>query len=259
MGEIATRYAPRMPRIASPDVQQLSESSSEITLRSSAGGRPIPITFLPGDNAVDDNTAADIAWSEYNHAWAGIVVFLMGCLALMSRSKRFSWARMWPLLFLGLALFLFLRADPENWPLGPNGFWKSFGVADVLQHRLAIIMIIVFAILEWRVQTGRVQSQYAKLVFPAVCALGGAVLLTHSHGLTNLKEQLLIEISHTPVAILGVVAGWSRWLEVRLPSSNPAGRRLAWVWPVCFILIGLILMDYHEADIVRSTIHASLR
>ena len=26
--------------------------------------------------------------------------------------------------------FLFLRSDPENWPLGPNGFWESFAVVD---------------------------------------------------------------------------------------------------------------------------------
>ena len=94
------------------------------------------------------------------------------------------------------------------------------------------------------------QSQFAALVFPAVCALGGVTLLTHTHPLNNVKEQLLIELSHTPLAIFAVIAGWSRWLELRLPESIRRRKYLAWVWPVCFIMIGLILIDYHETSIV---------
>jgi len=58
---------------------------------------------------------------------------------------------------------------------------------------------------------------------------------------------LLAELSHTPLAIFAVIAGSSRWLELRLPSQEGARKYLAWVWPACFIVIGLILMDYHEA------------
>jgi len=32
-----------------------------------------------------------------------------------------------------------------------------------------------------------------------------------------------------------------------LPEENRAKKYLAWVWPVCFIMVGLILMDYHES------------
>jgi putative copper resistance protein D len=223
--EIAKRYAPRMPRLSSPDVSQLADSTTELARR------------------------ADLAWSEYNHNSAGIFVLLIGLLALLSRSKYFAWARMWPLVFLGLAVFLFFRSDPENWPLGPNSFWKSFMASDVLQHRVAVILVIMFAIFQWRVETNRVQSQPAALVFPAVCALGGVILLTHTHPQGNVKEGLLIELSHTPLAIFAVVAGWSRWLELRLPEPIRTRKWLAWVWPVCFIIIGLILMGYHEADI----------
>jgi copper resistance protein D len=150
-------------------------------------------------------------------------------------------------MFLGLAVFLFLRADPENWPLGPNGFWASFREADVLQHRAAVLLIIVFALFQWAVETNRVKSHAAALVFPGVCAVGGIVLLTHMHAVTNIKQEMLIELSHTPLAIFGVVAGWARWLELRLPQENATRKYLAWVWPVCFIFVGLILMDYHEA------------
>ncbi len=245
--EIAERFAPRWPRFSSPEVTQISPSTEELVKKAQAAGRRMPSSFVPGDTGFGTNTPADIAWSEYNHNCAGAVVFLMGILALLSRSRYFSWAKIWPLSFLLLAVFLFFRADPENWPLGPNGFWESFAQTDVLQHRLAVILIIVFAVFQYRVETGRVKSMAAALVFPAVCALGGVVLLTHTHAVTNVKEELLAELSHTPLAIFGIMAGWSRWLELRLPAENRTRKYLAWVWPVCFIIVGLILMNYHES------------
>jgi putative copper resistance protein D len=247
--EIASRYAPRMPRFSSPDITQIAGSSNEIRRRAAAEGRKLPSAFVPGTAGLGVDTPADIAWSEYNHNWAGIFVLVTGLLALLSRSKYFAWAKMWPLTFIGLAVFLFLRSDPENWPLGPNGFWESFAVTDVLQHRLAVVLIIMFAAFQWRVETKRVRSQMSALVFPGVCALGGVILLTHTHALSNVKQEVLVEMSHIPLAIFAVIAGWSRWLELRLPESIGARKYLAWVWPVCFILIGIILMGYHEADV----------
>jgi copper resistance protein D len=245
--EITERFAPRMPRFSSPQISQISKSTEQMAKEAAAEGKQLPTSFIPGDQGFNSDTPADIAWSEYNHNCAGLVVFLMGILALLSRSRYFAWARIWPLTFLLLAVFLFFRADPENWPMGPNGFWESFAQADVLQHRIAVLLIIVFAIFQYRVETGRVKSMAAALVFPAVCALGGVVLLTHTHSVTNIKEELLAEMTHTPLAVVGIMAGWSRWLELRLPAENPKRKYLAWVWPVCFILVGLILMDYHES------------
>ena len=246
--EIARRFAPRMPRFESPDLKDLSVPTEQIYKQAKASGQTLPPAYVPGQTQWNPSTPGDIAWSEYNHNWAGLIVMLMGILALLSRSRYFAWAKIWPLMFLGLAVFLFLRADPENWPLGPNGFWQSFGVVDVLQHRLAVILIIVFAIFQYRVETNKVKSMAATLVFPMVCAIGGVVLLTHTHALSNVKEEMLVELSHTPLAIFGIVAGWSRWLELRLPEENSSRKYLKWIWPVCFIIVGLILMDYHEAD-----------
>jgi len=245
--EIAVRYAPRMPRLTSPPLGDLSPAGKELERQAKLAGVKVPAAFMPGENFAQPDTPGDIAWSEYNHSWAGMIVFFMGLLALLSRNKYFSWAKIWPLMFLGLAVFLFLRADPENWPLGPNGFWESFGQADVLQHRAAVLLIIIFALFQWAVETNRVKSHAAALVFPGVCAIGGIVLLTHMHAVTNIKQEMLIELSHTPLAIFGVIAGWARWLELRLPQENNTRKYLGWVWPVCFIFVGLILMDYHEA------------
>jgi len=244
--EIVERFAPRMPRLSSPGVKEISPTMDVLLKRAAAEGKAVPSTFVPGRTGFNTNTPADKAWSEYNHNCAGLVVFLMGILALLSRSRYFSWAKIWPLAFLLLALFLFFRADPESWPMGTNGFWESLAVADVLQHRAAVVLIVVFAIFQYRVETQRVKSAAAALVFPGVCAIGGLVLLTHTHALVNVKDELLVELSHTPLAVLGILAGWSRWLELRLPQENATRKYLAWVWPACFILVGLILMDYHE-------------
>ena len=244
--EIAVRYAPRAPQLTSPPLADLSPSGKEMRREAVAAGIKVPAAFLPGQAFWHPDTPGDIAWSEYNHNWAGLIVLAMGLLALLSRNRNFAWAKIWPLMFLGLAVFLFLRADPENWPLGPNGFWESFREADVLQHRAAVLLIIVFAIFQWAVETNRVKSHAAALVFPAVCAIGGVVLLTHMHAVTNIKQEMLIELSHTPLAIFGILAGWSRWLELRLPAENNVRKYLAWAWPVCFIFVGLILLDYHE-------------
>jgi putative copper resistance protein D len=245
--EIAVRYAPRKPQLTSPPLADLSEAGKETVRKFKAAGVKVPAAFMPGVAFPHPDTPGDIAWSEYNHNWAGLIVLAMGILALLSRNRYFAWAKIWPLMFLGLAVFLFLRADPENWPLGPNGFWESFGEADVLQHRAAVLLIIIFAIFQWAVETDRVKSHAAALVFPGVCAIGGVVLLTHMHSVTNIKQEMLIELSHTPLAILGIIAGWSRWLELRLPADNHMRKYLAWVWPVAFVLVGFVLLDYHEA------------
>jgi putative copper resistance protein D len=245
--EIAGRFTPRAPRFSSPPLGELSEPTKQMYKNAEAAGHSLPPAYMPGQAAWHPDKPSDIAWSEYNHNWAGLIVLLMGILALLSRSRYFSWAKIWPLMFLGLAVFLFLRADPENWPLGPNGFWESFGEADVLQHRAAVILIILFAIFQYRVEMKWMKSMTAALVFPGVCVLGGVVLLTHTHALGNIKEEMLTELSHTSLALFGIVAGWSRWLELRLPEENDIRRYLAWIWPVCFIFVGLILLNYRES------------
>ncbi len=188
--------------------------------------------------------AADIAWSEYNHNWAGIFVALAGLLALAERAGLRP-ARHWPLMLLGLGGFILIRADPEAWPLGAEGFWESLRDVEVLQHRLGGLLAVGFAVFEWRVRAGGLARTRAAYVFPAVCAIGGALLIAHTHAISDVKEALLIEISHTPLALAGIVAGCSRWLELRL---DPPGNRVAgWIWPVALIIVGLSLLGYREA------------
>lgn len=244
--EVFARMTPRPPRLSSPAMKDLPEDVYAAQKIAFEVGSLSTESFVPGQSGTRPNTPAEKAWSEYNHHWAGIIVLSVGLLALLAQAGKISWARNWPLLFLGLSVFLFLRSDPEVWPLGPNGFWVTFADPEVLLHRIFAALVIALAVFEWRVQTGRVASSNVRLVFPVLVAVSGALLLTHSHSLGNIKEEVLAELSHIPLAILAVVAGWSRWLELRLPAENHTRAWLARLWPVCITLIGVLLLNYRE-------------
>jgi len=225
VAEVAGRFVPAPPRLTSPPVAELIARAEPLMA---------PVTR---------REPIERAWSEYNHHWAGFFVLTMGLLAALERLGVRA-ARHWPLVFLGLATFLFLRNDPRAWPLGPAGFWESFMLPDVLQHRAFVVLIVAFAVFEWMVRTERLPSRPWGHVFPLLCAVGGGLLLTHSHAMFNLKDEFLAEVTHTPLGILGAFAGWGRWLELRLPGS---GRGPGWLWTLCLIAVGLILVVYREA------------
>ena len=71
--EIAQRMAPRWPRMVTPALSELSPAKPLTASWNSA----TPDSSVPGQS-VQSNTAADIAWSEYNHHWAGLVVLATG-------------------------------------------------------------------------------------------------------------------------------------------------------------------------------------
>ena len=224
--EVAARFRPAMPRITSPPVAELLAAAAPI------------------DDTLARRQPEEYAWSEYNHHAAGFFVFLMGVLALLDRAGWVRWARHWPLLFLGLAAFLFVRNDPRAWPLGPAGFWESMVLPDVLQHRLVVVLVVALAVFEWMVRAGRLTRPGGRLVFPLLCAAGGGLLLTHSHAMFNLKSEFLTEVSHAPMGLFGVIMAWGRWLEVRLPRAD--ARIPGWIWAGAMTIIGLILLVYRE-------------
>ncbi len=244
--EIVERNTPHVPRLASPDHDSLALSELQAQLDAEAVRAKIapPPAVVPGSGELPARNAADIAWSEYNHHWAGLFVVAVGLMGLLQHAGLHA-ARHWPLLLLGLAGFLLVRSDPEVWPLGDVGFFESLRDVEVLQHRVFVLLIAAFALFEWGVRTGRLRRPGAALVFPLLTAAGGALLLTHSHAISNVKDQLLIEMSHTPLALAGIGAGWARWLELR--ADGPIRRMAGWAWPVCFLVVGAILLLYREA------------
>lgn len=240
---IVQRFKPVWPRLRSPNAAELSTKIPGQTISSGDPTRQT-VAYTSEGLPLSIRVMNDMKWSEYNHHWMGLIVLAMGILAFLARTGRAPWAEYWPLLMIGIAIFIFLRGDPECWPLGPRSFWATWATPEIFQHRAAAILCIAFAIFELRVRRNPSQGGVLPLIFPLICAVGAALLLTHSHGTSNVREETLAELSHTPMAVVGVMAGWSRWLELRLPSED---RRItAWVWPVCFIIIGAALLNYRE-------------
>ncbi len=232
--EIYARLRPESPRLTSPPITALAPPSSiAVAVQES------PFIATVGSDTNDKE------WSEYNHHWAGLIVLIAGLLALISRHRTMRWARFWPLSFVGLAVFILLRADPENWPLGPRPFWESFSAPDVLQHRFGALLVVIFAAFECAVQAGKLRARWAAYVFPGMCAVGAAMLLTHEHSPRDVKEALLAEMSHTSIALFGITAGWGRWLELRLAQGRMA-TMCGVLSPLCLTVVGLILLNYRE-------------
>jgi len=238
---------PKLPRLRSPDHSELwyETEQARLDMLAAQAREEAPRAFVPGAGILYERSAADIAWSEYNHNWSGVFVLVIGVLAMLARLPGFAWARHWPMVFVALGVFIAIRADPESWPLGSIGFFEAFREPGVVQHRLMTLLVIVFGLFEWRVRVGSLATTRAAYVFPLTNVLGGILMLTHSHVLENIQEALLIEMSHIPIGLLAIAAGSARWLELR--ADSPIRERAARVWPVAFLLVGLVLMFYREA------------
>ena len=227
--EIVERNTPQIPTLTSPDHAALALPALQQKLDDEAEAQKLnpPAAFIPGSGILPPRNLDDIRWSEYNHHWSGLFVLLMGLMALANQAKiARPITKHWPLTLLGLAVFLFLRSDPEVWPLGEEGFWVSFRDVEVVQHRMFVLLTLVFGLFEWRVRVGGLAKTKAALVFPLMSALGGALLLTHQHAISNVKDQMLIELTHTPLALASAAAGWrAGWRSgsIRPATRSPVG------------------------------------
>ena len=224
--EVIDTLAPKMPRLVPPDREALRAS---------------------GQSALDFfNPAGEVdkAQSNFNHNISGLLLLVIAAAAIADRLRLTPLARHWPLLFLPFALVLQVIVEPTGWPLGHEPFLSTLRNPSVLQHRLASVLPLAIGFMEWRVQLGKLPGSRWRFTFPLLCFLGGAVLLTHTHAATGLKQEFLIEVSHAGIALCAVLAGIGRWLELRLPP--PAPRITGFVWTVSLLLIGFLLLFYRE-------------
>lgn len=225
LNEIRAVFTPHWPRLSTPTLAELAAASD-----------------LADPNA--PRTAEITAWSEFGHNVAGLFVLAMGVLATLERTGRASWARHWPLLIIALAGFVAYSVDPEGWQTGAVGFWEHLLSPEVVQHRILLILTALFGFAEWRVRSGRHPDSPWRYVFPVVAIWSGVLLLAHAHELSDGKSAFFMELSHLPLGLVSLLAGWSRWLELRLPpvKSGGPGR----IWGPALAVFGLLLVLYRE-------------
>lgn len=244
--EITHRLAPEWPRLTSPSRDSLAFYQERRTLDEERAAHKAPTleAYVPGAGVPLPRNAQDIAWSEYNHHWAGLIVLIMGVLVILEKTGKAPWARHWPLLLIVLAGFLFLRSEAEGWPTGKLTLAESLRDPEFIQHKAFMVLMTGFAVFEWSVRNQVMRNGWAKYVFPLICALGGMMLLTHSHSIANVKDLLLLEMTHMPLAVFAIWSGWTRWLELRLDGR--AQVIAGWLWPTFFCLTALTLLLYRE-------------
>ncbi len=226
--EVLQTFEPRIPRITSPTHEALIAGEA---------GRVAIVGQVPSEAAT--------AWSDYNHNISGIFLTVMSFFAMLSYHKSFPKARYWPIGFILLGIFLFFRSDAETWPLGPIGFWEStFTNGEVLQHRIATLLVFVLGVLELRTRILADKSSYLPYVFPFLAAFGGLMLLTHSHVGFQAKTAFLIQVGHTLMGVFALILACGRWLELKLdePGKSIAG----FISVFALFQIGVILMFYRE-------------
>lgn len=231
--EVVSTFEPQIPQTQSP---------SHSALIAGEAGRVAIINQVPSIAATE--------WSNYNHNIAGIFLTVMSFFAMLSYLNisesvnvlRFS--KYWPFGFILLGIFLFFRSDAETWPLGPIGFWEStFGNGEVLQHRIATLLVFVLGVIELMSRLRKKRNRLAS-VFPVLAAFGGLMLLTHSHVGFQPKSAFLIQVGHTSMGVFALVLACGRWLELKLgePFKSIAG----FISVAALFQIGIILMFYRE-------------
>lgn len=226
--EIIEVFTPRMPQLTSPShAEVLAVDSNPLAQRGNM------------------RTAGDV-WSEFNHDVAGLALVVMGLLALVERTGRAPLLRHWPLGFVVLAVFLFFRSNPWVWPLGPVSFWEGLLDAESLQHDIAILLVFILGIIEWHARVSPATESRLPYVFPILSFSGGILLLTHSHQIFELKTVFLIYISHASAALMAVLLGCGRWLELRLGPNVAIGRMAGLGAITAMVLMGIVLAFYHE-------------
>ena len=228
VSEIVERYSPRWPTLVEPDHATLTMP---------------PESFVPGSGETYGHALTDSQLSEFGHHRAGLFILVIAILALLDRAGA-RWARHWPLGFLVLGVFLMFVSEPEVWPLGPVGFFASLRDVEVLQHKAVFSLVIAFALFEWGVRIERIKDKRAALVFPVLVGVGSILLLAHSHPIIDIKDQLLVEMTHSAMAMVGVTVASAKWLQLR--ADGRAATVAGWVWPAGLLLISAILLLYRE-------------
>lgn len=229
--ETLATFKPRVPMLTSPTHEELMAGEP---------GRTAIVGQVPSRAMTD--------WSDYNHNIAGVFVATIALMSIYANLRPPPPHRgpLWPLGFAFLGLFLFIRSDPEVWPLGPVGFWEStLNSGEILQHRIATFLAFIMGVLEYKARHPNNVHRKLVYMFPILGAFGGLMLLTHSHVGFQAKTAFLIQAGHTLMGVFSIIVASARWLEIQL--HDPKQKQIAGLISAFAMLqVGMILMFYQE-------------
>jgi copper resistance protein D len=229
LAEVVEVFRPKLPSLSTPSVETMRQNR----ITAAARGERSPDAYR---------------WSNFSHNVSGMILLGMSLFALAGFATGGGWGRHWPLGFLALAAFVYLRAasNEGTWPFGatPLGAIDAEGI----QHRIAAALVLGIGLLEWRARTNPDPRGRLAYVFPVLCAAGGVLLLAHSHAAFQLKSSFLVQVTHTTIGAFAGLMVAGRWLELGLAS--PWNRVAGAAASASMLAIALILVFYREANVV---------
>lgn len=206
-------------------------------------------TVSPGA-LVWEGSVEGVAYSEFNHHLAGILVMLMGLaeLAQASRLPPLAWARvLLPLSMLVAGSFLLIWSDHEAWPIGSLSFGQTYfgGDHEILQHKTFGVLLLAVGTVELLRRYKRLTHLAWTVPLPLLATVGGVMLFGHSHGEHPSAQK--IAAHHAMMGTLALAAGSSKILSGWFHSSSAATRvTWEWIWGGLVFALGILLLWYSE-------------
>ena len=203
-----------------------------------------------GHQAGWEGSVAGIAYSEFNHHLAGMLVLIIGLSELRQALAMPFWA--WTRFLLPGALltagsFLLVWSDHNAWPIGSLSFVETFFGSDseIFQHKSYGVLSLAIGIIELLRRLGRIGHTVWAAPLPLFAIIGGLMLFGHSHG--GHPSAHKIAMDHALMGTMAITAGSSKLLSdwFRFPLHTQSSK---WglLWAGLILLIGIQLLIYSE-------------
>lgn len=199
-----------------------------------------------------EGSVEGIAYSEFNHHLAGILVLLIGLTELWAALGigLLAWSRfILPLAMFGMGVYLLIWSDHDAWPIGSLSFTQTLfgGDWEMLQHKVyALLSLSIGAIEGLKWVDHRLRHALWAVPFPVFAIVGGLMLFLHDHGIHPSAHK--IALGHAIMGTMAVAAGFCKLVSARTMTVTPSTRPSRWdlAWAGCIVLIGLQLLFYSE-------------
>ncbi|OQW31220.1 MAG: hypothetical protein A4E19_20545 [Nitrospira sp. SG-bin1] len=180
------------------------------------------------------------------HHTAGYFVFVIGILMAMGRAThsrqsflQYAIGMTWTL----FGLFIFVRADPDGWPMG-SSFWESWTMptsVEWLQHKLLSLIPLLLALHAFRGRHMMGQNNAASYVAGGLAIIGAVGLLSHQH--LDHPGLDVVNVQHRFFAGTCLLIALSLFKEAR---GRWVGTNKRLIFPTLLILLSLQLVWYTE-------------
>jgi len=203
-----------------------------------------------GDRAGWEGSVAGIAFSEFNHHLAGILVLIIGLSELRHALAVpfWPWTRfLLPGAFFVSGSFLLIWSDHDAWPIGSISFMQTFfgSNPEIFQHKSYGFLSLTVGAIELFRRFGQIRHPAWIAPLPLFAIIGGLMLFAHSHGDHPAAQRIAMD--HSIMGTMAVTAGSSKLLSDWFRSPSHEGiSKWELPWAVLLLLIGIQLLIYSE-------------